>query len=439
MIYTNTKPQTVYGISRNAVTPRPFSTPIPTTEARAFSLNPETGLYEQCDDRNTAVDVSAVIQCAGRLTGLYHRTQEGIMNKNLAVSSPLKSITPAPGDWPLILAMINAFTNSDSEAEAAEQKAHFMAWLKHAAQAVQNSQASPAPALILRPRDKNPNAADFMVKHIIASLLGDVIEDFTPYLLPQGRPGWQKLTAQSTPAALLYADKPTFSPQDYAANIHIKDLLNRLATIDTYIESVFPKIYNCNSEQRLKPIFRPVIFTMAGTPFFETGREAPAVMLNINKPTLLSKESALKDLARRTRAELPAFLHFLIHEEQDTTPAPYISPSFYRAHQKAAFLTKYKSEYNPEHTFYRLGTLLLLTQPAAGQACQHASTLDLFRCAITAAKDLSMPLPAANWTPDKLHSVLKHCAKHYPAYLATNNGGGWTIHLQAMEKDILAP
>lgn len=437
MQYKNTIPAAVYGTARKAThTAYPGAEPKPTTDPKEFTWNEKAGTYEQGGDRNKSLPISALVQCAGRLPGLYESD-----GKQICVDSPLICMEPAAGEFKLIDALLENFTTTPDEAESAEQKAALLAWLRTAAKAVMQSEAASVPVLVLRPQEpEQAEHAAFIVSSIIKPLLGNLQADLAPYLYPQGHQLHHALTAQSEAAALFFAYLPQGSCDSRGQAYHTHDLLEKMTSARTFPERVHMHSYTANSQQQLQPIFCPVIVTTTGAPYISDtthGKQVPAVMLHVNKATINRSAKSMNALAADCQEQLPALLHHLLTELPDAEPASYISPSFAREEQKAALQVASKNHPH-ERAFYKLATLLILA--TTGTPCEvynAADILELYKTASAIAKELKMPYPCPDWMPDKLKACLTHCAKLYPAYITDKQAEGWTINLPALARDIM--
>lgn len=435
MIYTNTTPQTVVGPSTLAAHP---SNAGGTTTPAVFTYDPETNRYYQGGDRNKAEKVKSVTTCAGRITGKYSLSD--LHTDIIIIDSPLRLITPAAGDYKVIDSLLTAFTCTDNQEESETQKQLLISWLQHAVKALYTGNQTAAPVLIFQPQEAAP-ASPFIVENIIKPLLGDTTAPLTPYFTPSGAEGYTKLTAQGEAACLLYDPAADFENLRPAWGSHIESLFRDINTAQTRQEYIFKCVPYSDHLLKLKPIYRAALESPHGVPFLNLNQEkhlALVCLLYVNSPTLARSEKSLNALAAECREQLPAFLHYLLNERPESTPAGYASPSALRVAQKAAFIRE-KTANVYTRAFYKIATILTLEQDSStgAKTVSRENAFDLFRDITKAAKAYNMPLPAQEWTPDELQSILDHIAPKFPAYLSQVEGGGWMIHLSAIERDIL--
>lgn len=443
MEYTNEIPAAAYGVCRKTmIQPRHLGGEfIHSNDPAAYLLNPETGRYEQGGDRNQCLHVTGITQCAGRWKGLYNMPD----SKRIVIDSPLKPITPAKGEFILINALLDSFTACELDEDSREQKRHLLAWIRSAAESFYKNEPTAAPVLILRAQNPNQtDAASLIVKHIIAPLLGDGIEDLKPYLTDDKA----KITAQGQTAALLYAEDLQTPSADTRRDNYIKTAIFSTTKsinaqeeiINNYMASAF-----C-----FKPLLRTVIFTRDSAPYIDLTQpedKSKIMMLYINKPTLNSKDSTLNELAKQCRQELPAFLYYLLNEHpEDLDACGYISSPCIRLKQKADFLRAISGALQPAaycklaKTVYKLATLFIMEHASKDTATLYytrPNTMEVFKHVTACANALNMPLPAKDWTAKNLEIALNHCARYYSAYIFQDAAGGWNLNLPAIERDLM--
>lgn len=435
MIYTNTTPQTVIGPSPLATHPEHSGG---LTSPAVFTYDPETNRYYQGGDRSKAEKVKSITTCAGRLTGKYSLSD--LHSDAVIIDSPLRLITPAAGEYKIIDSLLTAFTCTDNQEESETQKQFLISWLQHAVKALYTGNQTAAPVLIFQPQEAAP-ASPFIVENIIKPLLGGIAAPLARYFNPSGTEQYTQLTAQGESACLLYDPAANFKNLRPAWSTHLETLFHNLNTVKTLQEFIFKRIPNKEQLLKLKPIYRAALESPHGVPFLNMNQEkhlAHICLLYVNSPTLGRSEKSLNALAAECREQLPAFLHYLLNERPESTPAGYASPSALRVAQKAAFIRE-KTANVYTRAFYKIATILTLKQDSGtgAKTVSRENTFDLFRDITKAAKAYNMPLPAQEWTPDELQSILDYIAPKFPAYLSQVEGGGWMIHLSAIERDIL--
>lgn len=385
-------------------------------------------------------EVLTLTHCAGRTTGIYKINVIDSAEREIAINSPLLLITPEAGAFQTVDSLLTAFTSTEDPTESTEQKQHLITWLSHAARAIYNGEHTAAPTLVFIPQKKEPTA-QFIVDHIITPILGNMCSDLAPYLHPSGWTGRKEIGAQCEQAAFLYAElgpETDFHESPGARVVHLESFFKRLAAPLTIHEHTFPGNIH-HAKMAFKPIYRAALETydMKHTNLMSAQNREGLCILHTYKPTLLQAEIALENLSVECRAQLPAFIHYLLNECTESQPEDYIAPSVLRKEQRARF-NRNKGNNNATRAFYKIASILILAQDPTGptKTLARDNTLSLFRDITKAAKEYNMPLPKEEWTPDNLKDILHECAHHYPAYIQTV-GEGWIINLATIENEVM--
>lgn len=256
------------------------------------------------------------------------------MEKRALYLNELQLITPRPGDWPTIKAILKSiFTEPGKIRDAAESAAvslaqynYFIAWSAHAVRTLYRWQFDPGALLALIGA---PAAGkSFLLNKIIAPMLATPFPASCASYLAEG-----KFNSEWAPCALLTADDQGIIVKSATRRQASENLKSLLAPgpksitgkgADTYQDLAFWRFVICANTTNLDGL----ILEVNGS----TNDKIAALFCNkIDAPGFRNvtpeEKQALDDAIT---AELPAFIHYLLHVYENPTPAARYGAPVYR-------------------------------------------------------------------------------------------------------------
>lgn len=246
----------------------------------------------------------------------------------------LNLIKPAPGEWNTIRSMIESILTEPGKIKDPEksalatraQIAYFYAWCAHSVKTLYNWHHAPGALLALIGA---PAAGkSFILNKLIAPMLATPRPASCASYLAEG-----KFNSEWAPCALLTADDQGVIVKSAVRRQASENLKSLLATgpksitgkgVDTYSDFVFWRFVICANETNLDNL----ILEVNGS----TDDKIAALYCSKVKipgyPNITAEEKQALDEA--IESELPAFIHYLLHEYTCPNPAPRYGSPVYR-------------------------------------------------------------------------------------------------------------
>lgn len=358
----------------------------------------------------------------------------------------LQLTTPHPGEWKTIRAIIESIltepgkirTAEESAAVTRAQIAYFYAWAAHAVRTLYAWQYAPGALLALIGA---PDAGkSFFVDKIIAPMLATPKPASCAAYLAEG-----KFNAEWAPCALLTADDKGVIIKS-AIRRQASELLKSLLSpgpksitgkgVDTYNEYTFWRFVICANTTNIDGL----ILEVNGS----TEDKIAALYcgkINVpNNPNQTTEERAALDAA--IAAEMPAFIHYLLHDYTCPNPAPRYGAPVYR-HPKLDEALRNGSK-NMAVLDYIAG---IIQDDSSDTATFHPDRLkdktakdiraEIGKSATATGRDKERPPMGWGNNPRTLKATLHALAEEYPQYITTRYNTTkktdvFTIHLDTL-------